>query len=46
MRKPRRDSRNSFGWVMEIGVIKKLMKLIPGAMKGTGDTCTGRIFLN
>jgi hypothetical protein len=43
---PRSDSRNAFRWVSEIGVIKQLMKLISGATKGMGDTCTGRVFLN
>jgi hypothetical protein len=43
---PRSDSRNGFRWVREIGVINQLMKLIYGAMKGMGDTCTRRIFMN
>jgi hypothetical protein len=43
---PRRDARNVFRWVREIGVINYLMKLIYGAMKGMGNTCTGRIFMN
>jgi hypothetical protein len=42
---PRSDSRNSFRWEREIGVINYLMKVIYGLMKGMGDTCTGRIFM-
>jgi hypothetical protein len=43
---PRSDSRNDFRWVREIGVINLLRKLIYGARKGMGDTCTRRIILN
>jgi hypothetical protein len=40
---PRSDSMNSFRWVREIGVIKKLMKLISGEMKLLNNKLNGNL---